>query len=185
MGTSDRRSYQMNISISRDLKTRMDDVRVPVNWSQTAAGAFKDKLLKIESEKDPKNLDGVIARMRAKAALEEKEEYEAGLKAGRIWAREDASPKELRRLEAAGRAENAESLAQTIWPEIGRHQFSVTSEDFWVRPWERITSHGLTMPISSAASRTAPWKSGHRSNTGFNRQRYRWRAPDVEADAAR
>src|SRR5262249_59554820 len=129
MGTSDRRSYQMNISIARALKARMDDVRVPVNWSKTAAEAFEEKLLEIESQTDPKNLDGVIARMKAKAALEEKEEYEAGLKAGRIWAREDASPKELRRLEAAERAEraeNAESLAQTIWPEIRRQKFPVT-----------------------------------------------------------
>jgi hypothetical protein len=131
MGTSERRSYQMNISISRDLKSRMDEVRVPVNWSQTAAEAFEEKLLKIESRKDPKNFDDVIARMKAKAALEEKQEYEAGLEAGRIWAREDASPKELRRLEAAGHAENAERLAQTIWPEIGRQKFPVTSEDFW------------------------------------------------------
>jgi len=106
--------FRMNISIPRGLKARMDAVEQPVNWSQTAAQAFENKLLELESRREAEKMDDVIARMKAAAQLEAKEAYQAGLEAGRGWAKKKASPKELQRLENLGVAENARHLAQTI-----------------------------------------------------------------------
>jgi hypothetical protein len=89
---------RMNISVPRDLKARMDAVKQPVNWSQTAAQAFEAKLLDLEATKEVETMDDVIARLRAAAKQEENEDYQDGLKAGRAWAMEDAKPKELRRI---------------------------------------------------------------------------------------
>src|SRR2546423_1045044 len=124
----DAKTFRMNISIPRDLKERMDQVGQPVNWSQTAAHAFEAKLLGLAAQKETKTMDEVIERLKAAAVLEEKEEYQAGLEAGRAWAREDASPKELRRLaDLGGSAEDADQLACAAWPEIGRTHYSPTT----------------------------------------------------------
>jgi hypothetical protein len=98
MGSSDRRSYQMNISIPRDLKARMDAVKQSVNWSQTAAHAFEAKLLEIESRKEVGKMDDVIKRLKAAAELEQNEELQAGVAAGQEWAKTTATPKQLERL---------------------------------------------------------------------------------------
>jgi hypothetical protein len=87
-----------NISISRDLKKRMDAVKVPVNWSAVAAQAFAKKLKELESQKEVKGMHDVIARLRASQQLESNEDYQTGRKAGEEWAREKATTRELRRL---------------------------------------------------------------------------------------
>ncbi len=38
-----------NISLPRELKARMDQVKEPVNWSAVAGKAFEAKLLELES----------------------------------------------------------------------------------------------------------------------------------------
>jgi hypothetical protein len=87
-----------NVSLLRELKVRMDAITVPVNWSAVAAQAFEAKLLELESRREVEDLDDVIARLKAAAMLEVNKEYQAGLKAGRKWAKQTATPKELRRL---------------------------------------------------------------------------------------
>jgi hypothetical protein len=86
------------ISVPRELKARMDKVEESVNWSGVACSAFEAKLLELESQRQVENMDDVVARLKAAAELEDKEEYQAGLEAGRTWAKEDATPKQLRRI---------------------------------------------------------------------------------------
>jgi hypothetical protein len=97
------------ISVPRDLKARMDKVEASVNWSGVACSAFQAKLLELKSKKEVKSMDDVVARLKAAAELEEKEEYQAGHEAGKRWAKEEATPKQLRRIddhiEEADRAE--------------------------------------------------------------------------------
>jgi hypothetical protein len=88
-----------NISISRELKARMDAVGERVNWSAVAAEAFEAKLLELESRKEVRGMDDVIARLKAAAELEENDAVQDGVTAGRGWAMRQATPKELRRLE--------------------------------------------------------------------------------------
>lgn len=90
-------AIRMSITVPRSLKARMDAVRESVNWSKTAADAFSAKLLELESRKETKNMDEVVARLRAAAELEANEEYQAGMEAGRAWALQQATPKQLRR----------------------------------------------------------------------------------------
>jgi hypothetical protein len=90
---------RMTISVPRGLKARMDAADPSVNWSRTAAQAFEAKLLELEARsKESATMDDVIVRLKAAAELEANEDYQSGMEAGRAWAREDASPKELRRL---------------------------------------------------------------------------------------
>jgi hypothetical protein len=101
MGQKDQKDQgviRVNVSVPRALKARMDAVRQPVNWSQVAAHAFEAKLLDLQAKQEVTNMDEVVARLKAAAAQEENEDYQAGLKAGRSWAMEDAKPKELRRI---------------------------------------------------------------------------------------
>lgn len=86
-----------NISVPRELKAHMDRVQ-GVNWSAVASEAFERKLLELESQKEVKGMDEVIARLKAADELDRKEEYQAGRKAGERWAREDARPRQLRKL---------------------------------------------------------------------------------------
>lgn len=88
---------RLNISLPAGLKSRMDAVKV--NWSAVAAAAFERKLKELEATKKPKDLDGVILRLKAAAEIEASEDYQAGAKSGREWAKREASPKHLRRLQ--------------------------------------------------------------------------------------
>jgi hypothetical protein len=90
---------RVNVSVPRELKARMDAVAQRVNWSQTAAEAFEAKLLELAAQQEAKQMDDVIARMKAAAELDDKEEYQAGREEGESWAREVARPRQLRRLE--------------------------------------------------------------------------------------
>jgi hypothetical protein len=78
----------------------MDKVEESVNWSAVAAQAFAAKLRELESQKGVKDMSDVIERLKAAAELEANEDYQDGLEAGRRWAKEDARPKQLRRLSA-------------------------------------------------------------------------------------
>ena len=91
---------RMNVSVRRELKSRMDAVTVPVNWSAIASQAFEAKLLVLESRKEVKGMADVIARLKAAEEVDSNEDYQTGHQAGARWAKEDARPKELRRLHA-------------------------------------------------------------------------------------
>jgi hypothetical protein len=92
-------AVRTNISLPRELKARMDAVKSPVNWSAVAAQAFEAKLLELESTKEVSSMDDVIARLKAAAELEDKQEYQRGFALGQGWAKQEATPKQLRRLE--------------------------------------------------------------------------------------
>jgi hypothetical protein len=98
MGESQQGVIRMNISVPRELKARMD-AEEGVNWSAVASGAFEGKLLEVASKKGVEDMDDVVARMKAAEQLESKEDYKAGFDAGQAWAKETATPKELRRVE--------------------------------------------------------------------------------------
>lgn len=89
----------MNISVPAELKEDMDCVEVVVNWSKVAAEAFRSKVLEIESQRKGTTMSDVINRMKAAAELEKNQDYNDGKAAGLTWAKEDATPKQLRRLE--------------------------------------------------------------------------------------
>ncbi|QJW93090.1 hypothetical protein [Frigoriglobus tundricola] len=88
---------RMNISLPTDLKREMDAVK-DVNWSNVAAEAFRLKLLEIRSSQKGATMQQVVNRMKAAAKLEESAEHRAGKQAGEKWARDTATPAQLRRL---------------------------------------------------------------------------------------
>jgi hypothetical protein len=90
---------RMTISVPRQVKEQMDAAAEKVNWSAIATKAFQAELLALESERQAKTMDEVVARLKAAAAIEANEDYQAGHEAGEAWAKEHATPKQLRRLE--------------------------------------------------------------------------------------
>ena len=90
-----------SISIPADLKRRMDKVKNVV-WSHVAAEAFEAKLREVEQKKKEQamqtDMDKVAERLRKAAADEGGEAEAAGVKAGREWAKDRATPKQLQRL---------------------------------------------------------------------------------------
>jgi hypothetical protein len=89
----------MNISLPGDLKAEMDAVKESVNWSNVAAEAFRRALLDLASSRKGKNMEDVIKRLKAAAVLEEDTYFEDGKTAGTQWAKDEARPSQLRRLE--------------------------------------------------------------------------------------
>lgn len=71
------------------------------------------------------DLDAVVARMKAEAAKEESEDRENGRQYGEGWAKDEATPKQLRRLESAA----SEGAGGESWIEdaIG----VLSADDFW------------------------------------------------------
>jgi hypothetical protein len=88
----------MNISIPDDLRSRMDAVDQPVNWSAVAADAFERKLAEIISRRGAQDMQDVVNRLRASLKDHEGKEYTAGHEAGEQWANSTAEASELKRL---------------------------------------------------------------------------------------
>jgi hypothetical protein len=126
---------RMSISVPRQLKAEMETVDPAPNWSAIACEAFRAQLLRLASRRQAKNLDAVIARMRAAQELECNASYQEGRQAGEVWARETATPKQLRNLFSRvdecqlGGPETAEHLWEAIYPheELDHHSVS----NFW------------------------------------------------------
>jgi cell pole-organizing protein PopZ len=107
---------RMTISVPKAVKAKMD-AEEGVNWSAVATRAFEAKLLELlASRKEVHTMNDVIARLTAAAELEANEEYQAGLEAGRAWAKEKATPKQLRRL--AKYIEDLEDPDPGFWWEV-------------------------------------------------------------------
>jgi len=88
------------ISITDDLKRRMDRVREPVNWSAVAAEAFERKLGDIAQNKQERvSMEAVIARLRASKNERGLDEFALGEARGTEWAMKTAEYAELSRLE--------------------------------------------------------------------------------------
>jgi hypothetical protein len=125
---------RVNISIASGLKSRMEAVTVPVNWSAVAAQAFETKLLELASKKEVGSTEDVIARLKAAGELDDKDDYQAGFAAGERWAKQAARPKQLRRLEEYHAACAAE----------GSEWFDVNRPD-WPAPWGATGRFALRM----------------------------------------
>src|SRR5262245_19653780 len=113
---------RMTISVPRALKARMDAAD-GVNWSAVASQAFEAQLLELTSRMEVKGMDEVIARMKAAQALDDREEYQEGRKAGDRWAKQQARPKQLQRLEQAEARSQPRSLFSGVpdahgWPGV-------------------------------------------------------------------
>jgi len=88
---------RMNISISNDLKQRMD-THTSVNWSQTASESFEKKINEIEITLEPKNMAEAIARLKASKAKYDDAVQTQGHQDGVGWAMKHATYEELNRL---------------------------------------------------------------------------------------
>lgn len=85
------------ISISDDLKKRMDRVKEPVNWSAIAKEAFELKLGEIARNRKEKTMENVIERLRASKIQRVNTVERLGREAGRTWATNVAEYDELER----------------------------------------------------------------------------------------
>ena len=94
-------TFRQNISLSVDLKRRMDKAGAEINWSAVAAQAFEVKLAEIAAKKEKKNMQDVIQRLRGLKAKSPDETYTKGEKLGAAWARDLATPSQLDRLSEA------------------------------------------------------------------------------------
>lgn len=92
-------SYRTTISISQDLRHRMEKVQEQVNWSALAARAFEEKLAEIASKKVRKTMDDVIQRLRVSKEQADDASFKEGEKIGRRWAENRATAEQLMRLE--------------------------------------------------------------------------------------
>src|SRR4051812_46380765 len=95
---------RINVSISDDLKRRMDEVDdggERVNWSALASQAFEAKLAEIITKRGAKNMRDVIARMRAlkNTGGRGDGDQSRGREAGTNWAKNTADPSQLERLD--------------------------------------------------------------------------------------
>jgi hypothetical protein len=100
MGKHQPNFVRMTISIGRDLKTRMDKVKEPVNWSALAARAFEAKLGEVAAKKEKKVMSDVVDRLRASLRSRESKAFKDAYEVGKEWAETEAEADELQRLEA-------------------------------------------------------------------------------------
>ena len=89
---------RMNISLSEDLKARMDDVEQPVNWSKVAQRAFEAELVRIQSIQEASTIDATVERLRASRLVTKEDQQMMGQKEGRMWAMQRAKYEELKRI---------------------------------------------------------------------------------------
>lgn len=92
---------RMNISVSDELKARMDRVKEDVNWSALACRAFEAKLGEIAARKEKKNMQDVIERLKASKIESQGEISAEGRRDGEAWARDHAEYSELREIAKA------------------------------------------------------------------------------------
>jgi hypothetical protein len=90
--------FRTTISISLDLKKRMDAVGESVNWSAVAARAFEDKLAEIANRRKKTAEEEVLERLRSSIRRYKNEDYKRGDEAGRSWAKQHAEVQELENL---------------------------------------------------------------------------------------
>jgi hypothetical protein len=127
------KAARFNITIPPGLKARMEAASPTENWSAVAARAFERRLLELESHKEAKSMDEVVARLRAADELDRNEDYRAGRAAGERWAEQEASPRQLRNLRRSvhesfnslpqGLASVARDAAVAWGPGVGWHVY--------------------------------------------------------------
>lgn len=85
------------ISVPTELNARMAK-HADENWSAIACRAFESRLGELAAQKQEKNMDDVVARLRASKHESDSQIYLDGKDAGEDWAKETASAAELKRL---------------------------------------------------------------------------------------
>src|SRR6266851_2450827 len=90
----------MTLSVPKELRAKMEAVTVSVNWSAMASAAFAAKLLELQSNREVKGIEDLIARLKSAAELEANQDYQEGRQMGEKWATDKATPRQLRRLQA-------------------------------------------------------------------------------------
>jgi hypothetical protein len=141
-----------NISIPDDLKRRMDQVEGErVNWSALACQAFESRLAEIITKQGAKDMEEVVARLRASRMKTSSKLKTAGHEAGVEWAKTSAEAEELRRIEGLCSSDWAEWLAGPFNMSYGVEEcfvFAVQPEndgsrsavdDFWGQAAPEIT----------------------------------------------
>jgi len=93
------KAVRVNITVPPDLKRQMDAVSASVNWSAVAQQAFRAKLTELASKKEVETMNEMIARLKAASEMDASEDYQAGAMAGERWVRNQARPRQLRRLD--------------------------------------------------------------------------------------
>lgn len=101
------------ISISDDLKRRMDRVKEAVNWSAIAAQAFELKLGELAQHRKEKNMSNVIERLRASKLQGGSNAERQGREMGTGWAKDAAAFSELKRL---SKLDRDSFFDETNWP---------------------------------------------------------------------
>ena len=91
---------KMTISVPDELREDMDSLADPPVWSHVAAEAFRQAVNEAKAKQKVQNMQDVIDRMKAAKSEEESELDRTFRENGRRWAREQATPATLRRLEA-------------------------------------------------------------------------------------
>lgn len=89
---------QMNISVPKGLKRRMDEVEESISWSAVAAAAFQVKLGEIATRKETKRIADVVQRLRASKITGGCELGRRGYEEGLRWAKNRAEYSQLRAL---------------------------------------------------------------------------------------
>jgi hypothetical protein len=92
-------SFRTTISVPGDLKSRMERVKEPVNWSALACRAFENKLAEIAARKETKTMSDVVQRLRASVRSEQGESFNEGYETGKHWAEETGTAAQLKRME--------------------------------------------------------------------------------------
>lgn len=121
---------RMSISLPQELRARMDAVPDSINWSGVAQAAFEDKLSALAKAGEP-TIASAIARLRGTSVDVTSEDYRNGLERGRLWAMNQATVEELRRLqdlfdhlEAGEGFERWLAKHRDISNRLGHHVFS-------------------------------------------------------------
>ena len=151
-------SVRMNISLSQDLKRRMDQVEESVNWSALAARAFEGKLAELATKREQKTMDDVIQRLRESRLKLEEADYHGGKSAGFEWAKNDAEAQDLIALDKFSmqcddwrnffttEGGDAFSAAERLVGGIRGEEYSLRDEadEFWSSvvddDWERVVT---------------------------------------------
>ena len=90
----------MTLSVPKEVKTKMDAVKVSVNWSAIATAAFETKILELMSKREVKSMTDLVSRLKAAEELEANEDYQDGHPVWREMGSGKATPRQLRRLQA-------------------------------------------------------------------------------------
>ena len=142
------KAARFNITIPPGLKARMEAATPTENWSAVAARAFEQRLLELESQKEPKTMNDVITRLKAADELDRDEDYQAGREAGDRWAQQEARPRQLRNLRRAmeessrslppGFENVARDAALGVGPGVGWHLYFGMLGRGVVTNWEEV-----------------------------------------------